>query len=718
MCTHLLGTKSRGTSLRGHTNLQQKLAIKRSTQMNATLFRAVEASDVPALRTLLATDSLTVAMHSTDGKGCSPLFHVHDSATAAFLLNSCNADANARNSAGETPLFYAVRGARSTQIATLLLDNGADVNVRNERQETALFDANSADMVRLLVQRGADVHTLSKSNYTPLFSAARFNHVDAAKELINAGSDVHHLDSFGQTAMFGFGLNVPMIELLIRHGASVYTVSNNGGTVMHQAAIYGHLDVIYSLFEHGAAIDVVSSTNATPLCEAASRGRCEIVLFLLENGARVHGDPSFKKLPVLAAARNGHLTVATELLARGASFSPEKDDGAQHIGESSSGNVPLSHAHVVDLMIKHCDRVVPTLISSASSVFTTWLRLLQRDLNMVTRKLESIWTPIVLKLNTVLAIMKNGVSTKPDRALLVRFGETVLCLWRWTLEYTTRKSSVEQILYSNLFTPQDMDTMILLREMISEFQVTGKSITLNRNEDPDETSWRRLIFTCSKPMRLLRATNDAPEKLKAFVLGQIRNGGGKTEKHSREGHHDVWDALRAAAYGLVLLHKQGFVHGELAPSEINSETNDGDDNQVAAQVSKQKLDTEPIESEPSSPAPATETKTKTESEAARWGSPELLKDEDATASFTSDVYAFGMCILEAVSGERPWGRVSSGVVCVLVGLGRLPRQPECFSGEQWQLIEAMCARDPATRPDMTFVAGRLHFIMKQLQGHS
>lgn len=697
----------------------------------AVFFRTVEAGDVFALRKLFASDAATIDVNMKDENGCSPLFHARDSDTATFLLIERKADVNARNSAGETPLFYAVRGATSTHIAELLLDNGADGNARNERQETALYDASSIGMVRLLIQRGAIVCALNKFNHIPLFNVVRFNYVDAAEELINAGSNVQHLDVFGQTAMFDFTLSVTMLQLLVRYGASVHTVSKNGETAVHQAAIYGNLDAIRFLFDHGAAIDVATNTNITPLYETASRGRLEAALYLLDKSARVHGDPSFDKLPVLVAARNGHLTVVAELLARGASFTPEMSHDSQRNPMSSSHSALLSHVQVLDLMIEHCGRVMPLFVSSASFILTTWMGLLEKDLNKAARKLESLWEPIVAKLNALLAVMKNNTHASLKRnymtnddececktsiPTLMRFGETVLRLWRWTLEYATRKPSVEQIFYSNLLTPEDMDTMLLLREMVEEFQVTGNSIMLIVKENLDETSWQRLVFTCSRPLALLRATKGEPEKLRAFILDNIRDDGNDDSEKHNDTSHRVWDALHTAAVGLAALHKRGFVHGELAPKELSDSDNDsGDDNQVTTQISTLKPETEPTKSEATrSTPPAIESKK--ESEAVRWRSPELLKDEGASAFYASDVYAFGMCTVEAISGERPWGKVSSGVVCVLVGLGRLPRRPECFSDEQWALIEAMCARDQTKRPEMTFVAQKLQLIVKQEQG--
>lgn len=76
--------------------------------------------------------------------------------------------------------------------------------------------------------------------------------------------------------------------------------------------------------------------------------------------------------------------------------------------------------------------------------------------------------------------------------------------------------------------------------------------------------------------------------------------------------------------------------------------------------------------------------------------PESLRGD--RLMLASDVYAFAMCILEAVMGELPWGRTTiDAVVRLRVRKGALPLQPPCVSDVQWKLIEMMCVADPAQR---------------------
>src|SRR5262245_28509771 len=85
------------------------------------VFRAIGATDLPALKTLVAAP----------------------------------ADANVRDQAGVTPLMYA-GAAGSLDAMTLLLDKGADVNAQNGFGSTALvWSATQIDKVRLLLERGA-----------------------------------------------------------------------------------------------------------------------------------------------------------------------------------------------------------------------------------------------------------------------------------------------------------------------------------------------------------------------------------------------------------------------------------------------------------------------------------------------------------------------------------------------------------------------------------
>lgn len=89
-----------------------------------------------------------------------------------------------------------------------------------------------------------------------------------------------------------------------------------------------------------------------------------------------------------------------------------------------------------------------------------------------------------------------------------------------------------------------------------------------------------------------------------------------------------------------------------------------------------------------------------------WKAPELFRDE--LASSASDVYAFGMCILEAVSLDLPWKADYGFQIIAKVLDGKLPYRPVVqMSQAQYELVDTMCAFDPSKRVTMMYVVTQL-----------
>ncbi|KAL3660342.1 hypothetical protein V7S43_014496 [Phytophthora oleae] len=137
-----------------------------------------------------------------------------------------------------------------------------------------------------------------------------------------------------------------------------------------------------------------------------------------------------------------------------------------------------------------------------------------------------------------------------------------------------------------------------------------------------------------------------------------------------------------AAFGLEYLHARGILHRDLTC-----------DNILAGSDNKAKLTDFGLS------AFATAENQGYTSGAIRWVVPECLGDAPA-----SDIYSLEMCIIQAVSGNLPWGsNMLNPVVKQFVKEGKLPPRPDQFNDEQWELVKSMCKSDPSKRLDILVV---------------
>ncbi|KAF4030586.1 Protein tyrosine kinase [Phytophthora infestans] len=160
---------------------------------------------------------------------------------------------------------------------------------------------------------------------------------------------------------------------------------------------------------------------------------------------------------------------------------------------------------------------------------------------------------------------------------------------------------------------------------------------------------------------------------------------------------EAWKKLRQSALGLQFLHQHSIVHGDLKCDNILV-TADGTAKLTDFGLSsiRRYVDSEQEQSSQASVVGAQ-----------RWKAPECLTGTPPT--FESDVYSFGMCILQAISGEFPWGaRMPDAAVRFHVRRGALPPRPKGFQDDaHWELVKQMCCFDPQQRLKLPVVVQRL-----------
>ncbi|KAJ6152950.1 hypothetical protein N7497_007269 [Penicillium chrysogenum] len=226
--------------------------------------------------------------------------------TAFDLLVIGGADINVWNKQGETLLHEQARYSKSTSIASKLLDGGANIEARTSQGYTPLQCAAvglNKTMFNFLLDRDAkiDVETAKGETLLHITPPANQDCLDILKTALKEGMSVSATSSQGWTPLHqavytGTGAldlasdrTAEYIQLLISHGASVNdcSASKSAETPLHLAAMapIPRPSLIELLIKLGASINAVTNEGKTALHLAAERGREPIFRILLDAGA-------------------------------------------------------------------------------------------------------------------------------------------------------------------------------------------------------------------------------------------------------------------------------------------------------------------------------------------------------------------------------------------------------------------------------------------------
>lgn len=164
---------------------------------------------------------------------------------------------------GQIPLHQAIRCSNDNMVF-MLLDNGADVETRDEVSRTALsetLECHDLDGAVLLLSQGINISSCDRERDTVLHEAARGGAVEHASLFIDQGIE---LKEFNEECL----------------------------TPLHLAARHGHIRIVNDLLRKGAEVDVIDQqAKWTPLMYAASTGSTQLCQILLSSSLLIQRRP-------------------------------------------------------------------------------------------------------------------------------------------------------------------------------------------------------------------------------------------------------------------------------------------------------------------------------------------------------------------------------------------------------------------------------------------
>jgi uncharacterized protein len=258
-----------------------------------------------------------------------------------------------------TPLMFAAREA-DLESARILIQAGADVNAVGGDGKAALGLAlfnGSYDVASLLIDNHADVNHADTQRFTPLFWAVDRRNMETAPN-------------------FPWMITIdplPVIQKLLDAGANPNALVNSTprarmrdgsprivfATALMRAAFSGDIEVVKLLLVHGADPHIQSRDRETTLqaaCALAfingyhrprpSEERLEVVRLLVDLGEDVNHADSYGITPLMAAANFGDINIVRYLIDKGANLGAhdlgKKNDGA--FGSSVEPLMPIDYA--------------------------------------------------------------------------------------------------------------------------------------------------------------------------------------------------------------------------------------------------------------------------------------------------------------------------------------------------------------------------------------
>jgi ankyrin repeat protein len=164
-----------------------------------------------------------------------------------------------------------------------------------ERTLDAAIKEDEPALVGALLQHGLSANTALPSGLTPVGAAVAAGSTNVARVLLNDGADPNREGGQATTPLEDASLKGfhPIVELLLEHSARINEVNAaSGTTALYAAASFGKADVVKLLLERGAEPNLCGRGRKTPYQAAVENGYNEIASAIQQHGGSKSCEPS------------------------------------------------------------------------------------------------------------------------------------------------------------------------------------------------------------------------------------------------------------------------------------------------------------------------------------------------------------------------------------------------------------------------------------------
>jgi len=325
---------------------------KSDPALNAKLFEAIKSEDIHKIRELIdkGADVNAKDQYKRSALWCAlknPFFRrfnldqktkeakesFRKSKEITLLLIEKGADVNVKETEYEKTVLHGAASCGQKDIVKAAIDKGADINARirwggETPLHYAFFNAGRDDddarleIVKLLVDSGANANIKTKEGQTPIKLAERCGMKACANYMRKHGKKGPVVQvaktEYTHITSAAVANRLDAIKYLLKKGVDINQAGEDG-TALHIAVRKKYTDIVKFLVENGADINKKNRDGMTPLVIAQSKDLMDIMKLLINKGADVNvKDPWSRSTPLHHAVSKGDREMVELLLSKGA----------------------------------------------------------------------------------------------------------------------------------------------------------------------------------------------------------------------------------------------------------------------------------------------------------------------------------------------------------------------------------------------------------------